>query len=114
MFVQGSWFRAGTHPLLEAHLGDVAADGSVLLVAAAQGLLVEETLCDGLLKAGALHLIHVHRTHACRQEDSAAQITQGESAYTELRALQPINQSKESGQIESAGSGKEHCCPTVL
>lgn len=38
------------HPILEAHGWHIAPDGSVFLVAAAQSVLVEEALCDGLLE----------------------------------------------------------------
>ena len=59
--------KAETDPLLEAHSRDVTSDGCILLVAAAQRLLVEETLCDGFLKSWALHLVHVHRAHAWKE-----------------------------------------------
>ncbi len=55
--------KVEAHRLLEAHSRNVTSHGCVLLMAAAKSLLVEETLCDGLLKSRALHLIHMHRTH---------------------------------------------------
>ena len=51
------------HRLLEAHGGNVTPHGCIFLMAATESLLVEEALCDGLLKPGALHLVHVHRAH---------------------------------------------------
>lgn len=57
------WNNAGAHRLLEAHSRNVAPHSCVLLVAAAEGLLVEEALRDGLLKSRALHFIHMHRAH---------------------------------------------------
>ena len=66
MFIDDDlWFiKLSTHPLLEAHCWDVTPHGCILLMAAAQRLFVEEALCDGLLKARALNLIHMDWAHA--------------------------------------------------
>lgn len=65
MFIDDDlWFiKLSTHPLLEAHGWNVTRDGCIFLMATAQRLLVEETLCDGLLKPRALHLIHMDWAH---------------------------------------------------
>lgn len=58
-----------THPLLEAHGGDVTPDGRVLLVAATERLFVEEALGDGLLESRAHHFIHMHRAHTFKTQE---------------------------------------------
>lgn len=57
-----------SHPLLEAHSGDITSDSCILLMAAAQRLLVEGTLCDGFLKSRTLHFIHMDWAHALQKK----------------------------------------------
>jgi hypothetical protein len=61
-------FTRPTHFVLEAHGRNITSNRSVLLVTAAQGISVEVTLCEGLLKARALHLIHMDWAHSYRGE----------------------------------------------
>lgn len=55
-----------SYSAVETHGGNVTLDGSIFLVAAAHWLAVEVTLSQWLLKARALHLVHMHRPDPCR------------------------------------------------
>lgn len=66
LFCFGS-IKMAAHSFAETHVGNVALDSCILLVAAAQSVAVEAALGQRLLKARALHLVHVNRPNACRQ-----------------------------------------------
>lgn len=60
-----------THSIVETHGRNITPDGCIFLVAAAHRLTVEVALSQWLFKPGALDLIHVDWTDACRDENQA-------------------------------------------
>lgn len=61
--------RFSSDRVLQAHVGDVAADGGVLAVLAVlRRDVFEGTVPDGFLQTETLHLVHVDRTHSCQTE----------------------------------------------
>lgn len=55
-----------THSIVEAHGRNITFDCCIFLVAAAQRIWVKVALGQRLFKPGALHLVHVDRSDACR------------------------------------------------